>query len=108
MRTAPARAHVGGVPHASWRGSYDQVRDRARIVEGGTSMSEEADAIVTDDAPDATTPITTEPPAPTPRSGRARAVIASVLVVLAVLLLVVGVVGVWAKATVLRSESVAN
>jgi hypothetical protein len=71
-------------------------------------MSEKADAIVTDDAPDARNPIATAPPPTAPRGGRARAVIASVLGVLAVILLVVGVVGVWAKATVLRSESVAN
>jgi hypothetical protein len=71
-------------------------------------MSEEAHGgVVEDDAPepadDATAPAT-----PTRRRGRARTVISSVLGVLAVLLLVVSVVGVWAKATVLRSERVAS
>ena len=51
MRTGSDPTHVGGSPHASCCGSYGRARDRARIVEGGRSMSEEADAIVIEDVP---------------------------------------------------------
>jgi hypothetical protein len=69
-------------------------------------MSEEADAIVGDD--ELATPTTADEQ---PRGGgrhRARSIIASVLGVLAVLLLVVGLVGIWARVTVLRSQAVAD
>jgi hypothetical protein len=71
-------------------------------------MSNEGDPVVVEDDRAALVDGAEQPP---PRgSGRhtARTVIASVLGVLAVLLLVVAVVGVWAKATVLRSERVAE
>lgn len=58
------------------------------------------------DTADVTAPVAA-PPAPR-SSGRARSVVASVLGVLAVLLLVVTLVAVWAQATVLRSEKVAE
>jgi hypothetical protein len=67
-------------------------------------MSQEPDAIVVDEEPMTPTTGDERPPG----RHRARSIIASVLGVLAVLLLVVGLVGVWAKVTVLRSEAVAD
>jgi hypothetical protein len=71
-------------------------------------VNEEVDAIVIEDGPAGPTDGDGPPSATRPRHGRARAIIAAVLGALAVILLIVSVVGVWAKATVLRSEPVAN
>ncbi len=46
--------------------------------------------------------------APQARGGRARAIVATVVGIVAVLVLVVAIVGVWARATVMRSEPVAE
>ena len=71
-------------------------------------MSEEAHAGVSEDVPAGAVDGDGPPSAPRHRHGRVRAAVAAVLGALAVVLLLVSVVGVWAKATVLRSEPVAN